>query len=244
MSKAIVSNAKSNKYSDGYCVNDYEWKIGGTTMTDLFFPQNAWKMMKNNSGAGGWNLLDIGGPGSGISLREGRRVDVRKVDCRIEMLIPGSEGVIDAIYPASLEFVMVLDKQANGAAPSSAWFEKEAMNSHINLDNLGRYEILKRKRIYNQYNPGSTNNNTLTTGAIGSRVFRFTMKKMFKRPLRVNFNSTATTGSGLSFNATVDNSITIWAIHDVYGTGTAGVAPTGHTIAVTLDWRTTFQDAS
>lgn len=244
MSRAIVMTAKSNKYADVIVKDAYLYQTLGLSLTPGNWPPRRWKQLEDDTSAGGYNLLDIGGPGSGISLREGRRVDVRKIDCRITIEIPGIQGQTRECIPTSLEFVMVLDKQANGAKPSAPWYDDDELNCHVNLDTLGRYEVLKRKRLYSNGKAVWTNNGTNTTNEIGNTRYSFTMKKTWKKPLRVNFNSTATAGTGLLFSGTVDNSVTIFAIHDNVGTADVTKPPYTGSFQVTLDWRTTFQDAT
>lgn len=244
MSQAIVAVAKSNKYADGFTEDYYSWQPQGGSLVSSSWPSYRWKRMEDDIATGGYNLLDIGGPGSGISLREGRRVNVKKVDCRIRIELPGCMNKTNDIPITNLEFVMVLDKQANGAAPSAPWYDDEIFNCHTNLDTLGRFEILKRKRFYTNGKLIWTNNGSNTTNTYSRSNYMFTMKKTWKKPLRVNFNSTATAGTGLSFAATVDNSISIYAIHDMPGVGGSGLIPNAETFKVHLDWRTVFQDAS
>lgn len=244
MSKAIVMSAKSNKYSDTSVFDTYVYQAPGGSLIPGNWPPNRWKRLEDDTSAGGYNLLDIAGPGSGISLREGRRVDVRRIDARIIIEVPGVQGETKYLIPTSLEFVMVLDKQANGAAPSAPWFDNEAMNSHTNLDTLGRFEVLKRKRVYSNGKYSFTNNGTNVVAEISPTRYIFNMTKKFKKPLRVNFNSSATAGTGLLFSGTVDNSVSIYAMHDNVGTANVAVAPYNDTFNVRIDWRTTFQDAA
>lgn len=243
MSQAIVSTAKSNKYADALTEDYYAWVPEGGSLTSSSWPSYRWKRLEDDIAGGGYNLLDIGGPGSGIALREGRRVNVKKVDCRIRIELPGVAGLTNDLPLTNLEFVMVLDKQANGAAPSSPWYDDEIFNCHTNLDNLGRFEVLKRKRLYTNGKTVFTNNGALTTNTYARSNYMFTMRKTWKKPLRVNFNSTASSGTGLSFAATVDNSISIYAIHDMPGV-TGSLLPNGQSFKVHLDWRTVFQDAA
>lgn len=221
----------------------YQYALPGNALLAGNWPPLRWKLIEDGASLGGYNLLDIGGPGSGISLREGRRVNVKKIDVRFRIEIPPANGQTRELVPPNLEFVMVLDKQANGASPSAPWYDDDMLNCHTNLDNLGRYEILKRKRLYNNYKQIFTNNGTNTTNEFSRSTITFTMKKTWKKPLRVNYNSSASSGTGLNFSATVDNAISIFAIHDMKGQG-ASQLPFGDGFELHMDWRVVFQDAA
>lgn len=232
ISKAIVVAGRSNKYNDGQTQQTYNVTLSSVLSSDMNI--NQWKRFMASGTGAGWNLIDINGPGSGLDLREGRRVDVLQIDARCRIVGGGfaTTSTTDVAPYTQFEIVMLLDKQCNGAAPPADWYEVNRINTHINTNTLGRYEILKRKKFTDMRQIPLES----ATIHMGPRTLIFKLSKKFRRPLRVNFNSSTSTGG--QFNATVDNSVTLW----LFMSGTAATITTQ--LIWDVDWRTTFQDAA
>lgn len=234
LAATIIQEGKSNKYEDGN--EDETYTFHATESTNAQIELGVWKRFKQASDGFGYNLIDVGGPGSGIGTREGRRIIVKKIDARIRLNLPKIAGTLDQVRPFFFEVVMLLDKQANGDIPPPTWYQTNGVNCHTSIASLGRFEILKRKKFYTNGDNSFWNNSSLSTLCIGPKALRFTMKKAWKRGLKVNFNSSASAGG--SFAATVDHSVTLWLCIG----GDAVVI--GENMVMGCTWRTTFQDSA
>lgn len=143
------------------------------------FTRGEWKFLdttiNNNMDSTGVMLLLNGlAPGSSASQRIGQKVSIRSIELKlIALVIPGT-GV-----DQEQRWMLLLDRQANGAAPGALTDFLAAGNTKglRNLANRRRFKIVLDKRyvLNNAGEPGA------------QRVFNVYMK--FRRPLVVEYNA-------------------------------------------------------
>jgi hypothetical protein len=150
--------------------------------------------------------------GTGIDRREGRRIDVSRVIVKGKFGLPGSNsassGVANVInmQPWEVEIFLVLDKQCNGSVAnlSNVIDSTNDGNDFINLDNLGRYEILKRKRYTIKPQIGIVASASVAQQAPEEFIFKLGYK--WRKPMRVNFAGITPAVPG-EVSTVVDNNV-------------------------------------
>lgn len=164
--------------------------------------------------------------GTGISQRIGREIYLTKIKIRGFLSIPPAFNTpVATTYNNNIvRLILVQDMQTNGTlmlssdlqaafdstgAPAVAT-DTEVQASFQNLNNFGRFRVLKDKHI-----PMVSSNMTVyasNTAAVdlisaGGCIKSFKFNVNFKEPVKIRFNSTATT----AIAAIVDNSFHILA---------------------------------
>lgn len=103
----------------------------------------------NSSNAFGWSTLNQIPVGDGPSARIGRSITITSVQVQYALDIHHTEQ--NAIY---LRFMIVLDKQCNGAAATATdIMNRNHILSYRNLDNTERFVVLNDKTI--RYSPSA-----------------------------------------------------------------------------------------
>lgn len=151
-------------------------------------------------------------PGTGIDRREGRRIDVSRVMTKGKFLLPATTSNVSGaasardLKPWIVVFFLVLDKQCNGSAAniSNVVEQTNDGNDWINLDNLGRYEILKRKTY--KVTPMIGMQTAAAAAQQCGESFLFKLSHKFRKPLRVNFAAITPTNPG-EVSTVVDNNV-------------------------------------
>lgn len=147
--------------------------------TPRAFTRGEWKFLDltvNNAmdSTGAMLLLNGLQPGSSASQRIGMKVAIRSLQMKLISFCTAGTGV-----DQEHRWLVLLDRQANGAAPAALTDFLAAGNTKglRNLANRRRFKIVLDKRYYinNANEPGS------------ARVFNVYMK--FRRPLIVEYNA-------------------------------------------------------
>lgn len=116
-------------------------------------------------------------PGNSASQRVGNKVTIRSLEMRARVQTIAATGV-----EQFCRWFIVLDRQANGAAPA-AITDILTANSVIalrNLENRKRFKIIVDKA----FPMGAT---SVSTGTVCSRMYKVYIK--FRRPILVEFNN-------------------------------------------------------
>jgi len=136
----LRGNARtSSNYSGNY-------RYGRSSNPELKFFDNAISTSTPTAGTVSNQLLTIPQDAT-QSGRVGRKIVVRKIVCNLTALINGT-GTAAAIGSDRVRFVLVLDKQANGAAcdwasVGNGVFTAANVDALRNLDNVQRFKIIK-----------------------------------------------------------------------------------------------------
>lgn len=150
-----------------------------------------------------FNTLCVPQVGAGINQRIGKAIKVLKLKIDGNITVPSAAfGVEDAIV---VRLLLVQDQQTNSAQAqgeqvmtSGAVSALLAVNQFQNIDNFGRFRVLKDKKFIVQ------NPNALGLNHAGlSHSFKMTC--LFKKPVQVRFNAT----NGGTVADIVDNSFHI-----------------------------------
>lgn len=143
--------------------------------------------------------------GNDINNRIGRKIGVKKIKLRGDIDIPAVTTTGgDSSNAVTFRYILVVDTQTNGAQMSGATLMSGGANAGItinsfqNLIALGRFKVLKDKRI-SLMDPNFQATNGDTNGI--HRLIK--VNHTFKKPLIINFNST----NGGTIADIVDNSL-------------------------------------
>nr|AOV86322.1 putative capsid [uncultured virus] len=145
--------------------------------------------------------------GAAINQRIGREVDIHKIRINGNITMDPDSAVTAGIGAEVLRLALVIDSQTNATQMTGAQLYNNGSTTAYwqnfqNLDNFGRFRVLKDKLIV-------IDDPNLGTSAVAgtdirngkSRTFKWTIS--FKKPLRVRFNGT----NGGTIADIVDNSI-------------------------------------
>ncbi len=128
--------------------------------------------------------------GNGESQRVGRKVTVKRIGWRYEVLLPTTATAADT--SDVVRVVLVLDKQANGALPvATDVFEDDDYQSFNNLANSQRFRILMDKS-YSIATPAGSGRGTTDTLSYGDNVITAQWHKTCNIP--IEYDNSATTG--------------------------------------------------
>lgn len=148
--------------------------------------------------------------GAGINQRIGKAIHIHKIKIRGRVYTAPVEATANAPPTQQIRMVLVLDKQTNSTQmsgpllfPASA-APNVAVNAFQNIDNFGRFRVLKDKTFIIQ-NPNMAGDPATKDVAGLSIPFKISYK--FKKPLQVRFNAT----NGGTVADIVDNSLHILA---------------------------------
>lgn len=152
--------------------------------------------------------------GAGINQRIGKAAWVHSIKIWGDVLAPAVATVTALANPSDVRILLVKDCQTNSAqAAGSAVMQTPvsnnnivAINAPLNIDNFGRFKILKEKRI--QLSEICTGNVSATNFAIAGVQRKFKLKHIFAKPVLVRFNNT----NGGTVADIVDNSFHIYAL--------------------------------
>lgn len=144
--------------------------------------------------------------GAGINQRIGKAIHIHKIKIRGRIYTPTIEATANAPPTIQIRLVLCLDKQTNSSQmqgeqlfPSSA-ATNVAVNAFQNIDNFGRFLVLKDKTFTLQNPNMSGDNSSKDVSALG---IPFKLNYRFKKPLQVRFNAT----NGGTIADIVDNSL-------------------------------------
>lgn len=154
-----------------------------------------------------FNTLVVPQVGAAINQRIGREVKIMKIQIRGHLSTPAQATVNTADAGAPIRMILVQDMQTNSAQMTAAQLlsdnstSETTINSFQNLNNFGRFKVLKDKRI-DLYNPNLAGEvaaaNVIQNGLVKS--FKITHK--FRKPVSIRFNAT----NGGTVADIVDNS--------------------------------------
>lgn len=131
--------------------------------------------------------------GSAINQRIGREVKVSKIKIRGCFEVAPQQNQLIGDYPSVIRLVLVQDTQTNATQMtgtqlmSSGSTTLDGVNAFQNLDNFGRFRVLKDKHITLQ-NPNTAYDGTNLEQQGLIRYFKIT--HVFKKPISVRFNAT------------------------------------------------------
>lgn len=155
-----------------------------------------------------------------LNGRIGRKVFVHSIKVKGQINVPVQAAQATADSATPIRILLVMDKQSNAGAMTSAQLLNDAgearttLESFQNPNNFGRFKVLKDKQftLTNINMTGSP-----TTGDIvqSGMAFPFKMSYKFKKPLVVNFNAT----NGGTIADIIDNSF-----HMVAGVSSSALA--------------------
>lgn len=116
-------------------------------------------------------------PGTGASQRVGMKIIMKSIEMRANLKTTDAAGVEQFIRA-----FLILDKQANGAAPAAITdiLNAASVNGLRQLTNRKRFKILYDKEI-------AFGSKVVSTGSPTSRILKLYMK--FKKPIIVDYNS-------------------------------------------------------
>lgn len=164
----------------------------------------------------GINTLFVPTQGAGINQRIGKAVKLHKIRVQGQILLPNQSGDPNSDSACLIRLALVWDKQTNSTqaqgeqvfTPSVLPSAYNAMDSFQNIDNFGRFKVLKNKII----NISDPNLAVLDGGGVPqiytmgkTHHFKWTIK--FRKPIEVRFNAT----NGGTIADIVDNSFHIYA---------------------------------
>lgn len=116
-------------------------------------------------------------PGNSASQRVGNKVTIKSLEMRARVQTTAATGV-----EQFCRWFIVLDRQANGAAPAAITdiLSANSVTSLRNLENRKRFKIIVDKA----FPMGAT---SVSTGTVTSRMYKVYIK--FRRPILVEFNN-------------------------------------------------------
>jgi len=158
------------------------------------------------------NTLFAPTQGAGINQRIGKACKVYKIRIQGEIQTPAQTNQVVADAASVIRLALVQDMQTNSTqcqgeqvfTPPATATATLAVEAFQNIDNFGRFKVLKDKHI-KVSNPSITWDGTNIEQSGDVRRFKWTIK--FKKPVEVRFNST----NGGTIADIVDNSWHIMA---------------------------------
>lgn len=169
-----------------------------------------------------FNTLCVPVVGAAINQRIGREIKVLKIKLRGHIIIGAQSAQNVADNASHFRMMLVQDMQTNAAQMTSAQLMTDqaagetTINSFQNLNNFGRFRVLKDKifSIGNANLAGSPTTGDLVQSGI-KRPFKMNVK-FAKFPCRVRFNAT----NGGTVADIIDNSF-----HFIIGTDNTALTP-------------------
>ncbi len=176
----VMYRAPRTQYSGRYAKGNGETKFFDTTLSGIFGTINATMLSAN---------LNIIVQGNTESNRIGRKVILKRVDCKGALTLPSTTASANTSDMCRL--LLVCDKQTNGSAfvGTDLW-DTDAWSSFNNLANSSRFRILKSK-IYT-FN-ASAGLGIEAAQRYGERVVQFKIGANLN--LTLEFDNSATTGA-------------------------------------------------
>lgn len=147
--------------------------------------------------------------GADIDNRVGRKIAIYKVAIRGIIFFDQMSDQADSLIPPMVRVIFWCDTQTNAtattsnslmAAPTTAQSDC-LFTTFQNLNNLGRFRVLKDKVYRSDTILSGTDGASTTSQSLGSIPFQIVQR--FKKPLIVNFNST----NAGTIGDVVDNSL-------------------------------------
>lgn len=150
--------------------------------------------------------------GAGVDQRIGKSVKVLKIRIRGTIDVPPQVNQVAGDYASNVRIILHQDMQTNSAqaqgeqvmTPPATAAALLAVNSFQNINNFGRFRVLKDK-MFTLQNPATSWDGTNLEQQGISRCFKFNVK--FKFPVVVRFNAT----NGGTIADIVDNSFHLLA---------------------------------
>lgn len=168
--------------------------------------------------------LNIIVQGNTESNRIGRKITLRRVDCKGILTLPTTATAASTSNVVKL--MLVCDKQTNGAAFVAAdLLETDDFGSFNNLANSSRFKIIQTKTYSQQSQAGSGRGSTDTL-SYGEDVVFFKMGATLNLP--IEFDNSATTGV-----VTSQRSNSLWMV---------AISTSGHSIMTKAQARVRFTD--
>jgi len=157
--------------------------------------------------------------GAAINQRIGKACNVLKIKITGTISCPAQSNQIIGDAASRIRLLLVQDLQTNatqctGTQVMTSWTQPlQAVEGFQNIDNFGRFKVLKDKTIIMQ-NPNSSWDGTNIEQAGLMRTFKMTVR--FRNPVNVRFNAT----NGGTIADIVDNSF-----HIIANTNSLDLAP-------------------
>lgn len=163
------------------------------------------------------NTLCVPVTGNDINNRIGRKIDVLSIKIRGAIVWPSQTNQTAADTCSQVRVILYQDKQTNatqaqGEQLINSGGASQALYMFQNPASFGRFRVLKDK-MYSVGNPSITYDGTNVEQSGLARNFKMNVK--FKKPVRINFNST----NGGTVADIVDNSFHI-IVGAIVGTST------------------------
>lgn len=156
--------------------------------------------------------------GPGYNQRIGKEIKILKLKIRGNFILPPQESVAPGFTPCVIRYGLFQDMQTNGTqatgnlvmTPTST--QLGLANTFQNIDNFGRFKVLKDK-ICTLQDPNLAG--SATDHDTNGKICNFKISLKFKQPIIVRFNNT--NGGGVA--DIIDNSL------HFYANGTSSSAP-------------------
>lgn len=150
--------------------------------------------------------------GAAINQRIGKAINVHKIKIHGSLIIPTQNGGNPAQDAIEVRLLLVQDMQTNAAqmqgeqvmTPTAT--AQAAINVFQNIDNFGRFRVLKDKMLVIQ-DPNIDINSATATAYVNGKVLKFKFTQIFSKPVQVRFNGT----NGGTIADIIDNSFHIIA---------------------------------
>lgn len=162
-----------------------------------------------------FNTLCVPTVGAAINQRIGREVKVHSIKIRGTIRIPKATALAAAQNGATCRILLVQDKQTNAAQMTGAQLleggsaGQTTINSFQNLDNLGRFRVLKDK-IITIADPNYAGEVAAANVVHAGIVKPFKIMIKFRKPVHIRFNAV----NGGTVADIVDNSFHVVAGRD------------------------------
>ncbi len=157
------------------------------------------------------NTLFVPTQGAAINQRIGQGCDIHKIKIRGTINVPAQVNLTAASTASIVRIILVQDMQTNASQVQGETimdsFGDSVRNIHAfqNVDNFGRFRVLKDRKI-NMQDPNISWDGTNMEAMGLTKIFRLNCN--FATPIRVRFNAT----NGGSIADIVDNSFHVIAM--------------------------------
>lgn len=158
-----------------------------------------------------FNTLCVPQVGAGVNQRIGKQIMITKLKLRGHIQCPAQSNQTVADAPTKVRIILVLDKQTNSAQMTGTQLmqtvtnTENCVNSFQNIDNFGRFIVLKDKVITMESPTISYDGTNVEQSGL---IRNFKIDINFKKPVKVRFNAT----NGGTIADIVDNSLHMVAV--------------------------------
>lgn len=159
-----------------------------------------------------FNTLCVPQVGAGINQRIGKAINVHKIKIHGYVELPSFQTQVSGLIGPVIRLLLVQDLQTNGTqmqgeqvmTPDTT--TRNAVCAFQNIDNFGRFRVLKDKTLVLQ-DPNLVEDNVAPSWTANGKASPFKWTILFKKPVQVRFNAT----NGDTIADIVDNSFHVLA---------------------------------